>query len=533
MLKRLCLLTVIFLACIFNAQGGNAGPLLKKGWAALVKDNDTAAIACFEMAYEAAVKEKDTEHTAESLLNLGICYFGVSQSKGLEYCFAAMGEYKKLEARDPAKAFVGRCRCLQLVSTIYSRQGKYKQAIALSREAMAGFAPGDSSGYLGLACSSIGSAYARLNMPDSSEFYHRKALAAQLAAGNFVYLPGAYVKVADIELKKARRESRGLYRKAFHIADSSGNKQAQVIALAGLGKWHKTFAGKDSSEFYYQAAKKVAGNLRDKSFYLRVLQELLSLRKEQGNYGEALAYTEEIAALKDSMDSFDRHKLAKSLEVQFNVAEKDRKLLLLQQENNIASLSNYLLWVTIAFIIIISGGIILIMRRNSTRDKQLLQTKEALVTALEEQKNIREKYLQNELEFKESQLSAMALQILQKNELMQEFRKKLEENEQVPRDLDFGKILNKGSNYDKEWNDFNAYFESVNKNFYNRLKQTYQDISPNDLKICALIKLNLSIKEMAGILNISPDSVKTARYRLRKKLQLNTEDNLTEFILNL
>jgi len=72
----------------------------------------------------------------------------------------------------------------------------------------------------------------------------------------------------------------------------------------------------------------------------------------------------------------------------------------------------------------------------------------------------------------------------------------------------------------------------LNKNFYTRLKQKYPDISTNDLKICALIKLNLSIKEMASILNISPDSVKTARHRLRKKLQLNTEDNLTDFILS-
>ncbi|HNP98308.1 MAG TPA: LuxR C-terminal-related transcriptional regulator, partial [Bacteroidia bacterium] len=88
-------------------------------------------------------------------------------------------------------------------------------------------------------------------------------------------------------------------------------------------------------------------------------------------------------------------------------------------------------------------------------------------------------------------------------------------------------------NQEKECADFNVQFESINKNFYERIRQAYPDISPNDLKVCALIKLNLSIKEMAGILNISPDSVKTARYRLRKKLQLNSEDNLTEFILKL
>jgi len=348
------------------------------------------------------------------------------------------------------------------------------------------------------------------------------------------YQPMAYVKVGDLELKKGNSiQSLSLYRRALRIADSSGNKQAQVTGLISLGKWQQAFKSKDSAEVYYQQAKQIAAGLSDRSFYLFTLKQLLSFRKEQGNYTAALAFREEIAAVEDSIESFDKQKLANSLEVQFNVAEKDRKLVLLQKENDIARLSNYLLWSVIAFIIIIAGSIIVFMRRSNLRNTQLLQTKEALVIALQEQKNIREKYLQNELEFKESQLSAMALQILQKHELMQELKKRLEENVQVPKDLDFGKILNRGTNQDKEWSDFNTYFESVNKNFYARLKHTYPDISPNDLKICALIKLNLSSKEMAGILNISPDSVKTARYRLRKKLHLTTEDNLTEFILNL
>jgi DNA-binding CsgD family transcriptional regulator len=93
-------------------------------------------------------------------------------------------------------------------------------------------------------------------------------------------------------------------------------------------------------------------------------------------------------------------------------------------------------------------------------------------------------------------------------------------------------MVNRHFEQNNSWDDFNLYFESINKNFYTRLKQLYPEISANDLKVCALIKLNLSIKEMASILNISPDSVKTARYRLRKKLQLAADENLTSFILS-
>jgi DNA-binding NarL/FixJ family response regulator len=213
--------------------------------------------------------------------------------------------------------------------------------------------------------------------------------------------------------------------------------------------------------------------------------------------------------------------------------EKERELNIIKKEQAITKLTNYLLYVALAFISIMAIGVIIFLKRINKRDKQLLQTKAELLAALNIQKKLKEQQLQNEIEYKESQLSALTLQMIQKNELLQELKEKLENNTGPTIDVAVSKIINKGLVQDKEWSDFNSHFESINKNFYNRIKQAFPEISPNELKICALIKMNLSIKEMASILNISPDSVKTARYRLRKKLNLNTEDNLTDFILNL
>lgn len=160
----------------------------------------------------------------------------------------------------------------------------------------------------------------------------------------------------------------------------------------------------------------------------------------------------------------------------------------------------------------------------------MLKAKEELVELMEAQKQLKEQQFQNDIEFKESQLSAITIQMLEKNELLDEIKTVLNKKEPTS-EKDIKKLVSKYTIQDNNWKDFDNYFESINKNFYTRLKQKYPDISSNDLKICALIKLNLSIKEMASILNISPDSVKTARHRLRKKLQLNTEENLTDFIL--
>ena len=522
---------------------GKAQPLLDKGWAALVRDDDTTALRYFGNAYIEAEHNNDTADKAQALLYMGICYYSVSYSKGLDYCTRAMAEYKKMETAYPAKAFEGRSRCLQLVSTIKSRQGHYRESINLSKEALEGLTgKKDTMGYVGIIYNSLGAAYARLNSPDSSAYFHRLALAEHLRNNNLTYLPGAYIQVANLEMGlKKSKESFDLYNRALQLADSTGNRQAQVWALVGLGEWQIAFKEDfHAAEANYLHASAIAASLTDKTFSVKAIDHLLQLYKQTGNYQQAMVYQEKLVQTRDSIYSWDRQKEIKEMEIRFDVAEKDRSLELLKKEKEITILTNYLLWGGIAALALLSGAIIYNQRRTNRKDKVLLNTQQELIKAstvqkqlLEEQKLYKEQQMQQELEFKESQLSAMTLQMLQKNELLLELKERLDADKSFGKDQKLEKIINKGLSQDKEWSDFNVYFESINKNFYDRLKQAYPAISPNDLKICALIKLQLSIKEMAAILNISPDSVKTARYRLRKKLELNTEDNLTGFILGL
>lgn len=528
--------------------------LIAKGWAELIKDNDARAFEHFNNAYEQAQIENSLQYQAEALLNMGICTYSVSVSEGLSYALKSMTVYEQMEETQPQLALQGRCKCLQLISTIKSRQGNYAEAIALSKEAMVVFpAANDTTGYLGLIYFSLGKSYGELHKTDSSNYFYRQALKEHLAVYNTTYLPTSILSVADIELKKGNKtESLNLYKKAMFLADSTGNRQAKVSSLLGLGLWTLTFENNNhQAENYFLEALVMANDLSDNTFKIKVLQSLIDLKKQQGQYEKALEFESQKGLIKEQINAYDRRKALENLEVKFKISEKDRQLALVQKEKDVAYLTNYLLGVCLAALLIIGFAVIVFLRRINNRNKMLLITKEQLVIAVEkqkelkeqqyitelqvvaEQKKLKEAQLQNEIEFKESQLSALTLQMLQKNELLLELKQQLETDNSLTKDVGLNKIINKGLNHDKEWSDFNQHFESVNKNFYNRLKQAYPDISPNDLRICALIKLNLSIKEMAGILNISPDSVKTARYRLRKKLQLNTEDNLTDFILKL
>ncbi len=86
-------------------------------------------------------------------------------------------------------------------------------------------------------------------------------------------------------------------------------------------------------------------------------------------------------------------------------------------------------------------------------------------------------------------------------------------------------------NLDEQWELFQRHFEAVHPGFFSRLGKEYPNLTHNELKLCAYLRINLSSKEIAQILNISVDSAITKRYRLRKKLNLQNESNLIEFLM--
>lgn len=531
---RLTLLSIILLMSLSIYATPSDNPLLQEGWKALIKDNENDAFRYFWLAHEKAKKEKNTADNAEALLYLGICSYGSSLEKGLQYVTQSLNEYKHLKKTDSEKALIGRYKCLQLISTIYFRQKKYDDAMKLSKEVVAELKDkNDTSGTLGLAYNSLGALYELKKQVKQTEVYYNLALKEFEKGKNIAYLPTSYCKMGEIASSKNQKEaSLHYFKKGLILAQNSENKQAQVTVLIATGKWFMIFENDlIKAENYFNNARIIAESLSDKSFEIKSIEALIELKNNKEDFKEVSQLQNEVITIKDSFYSFEREQIVKSLEVQFDVSEKNRKLELVSAEREVSKLTNYLLGLLLVLLIIMFTILYFFLNRINKRDKQLLKTKEELVNLMEEQKQLKEQQFQNDIEYKESQLSALTIQMLEKNELLDEIKTIIGKKEPES-EAQLKKLVSKYTIQDNNWKDFDNYFESINKNFYTRLKQKYPEISSNDLKICALIKLNLSIKEMASILNISPDSVKTGRHRLRKKLQLTTEENLTDFILS-
>lgn len=148
--------------------------------------------------------------------------------------------------------------------------------------------------------------------------------------------------------------------------------------------------------------------------------------------------------------------------------------------------------------------------------------------------------LEAEIAHKNSQLASSAMHLVQKGEMLgrlkdelARIRKKID-NEAATEDFKkVIRILHEEEKVNDDWDNFSLHFDKVHGNFLSALKARYPALTPNELKLSAYLRMNLSSKEVAQLMNISVRGVEISRYRLRKKLQLPTETNLFEFLISI
>jgi DNA-binding CsgD family transcriptional regulator len=173
-------------------------------------------------------------------------------------------------------------------------------------------------------------------------------------------------------------------------------------------------------------------------------------------------------------------------------------------------------------------------KKDIERDS-IIRTKENEVMRLNNEK------LQNEINFKNQELASSTMHIVQKTEILDKIKAELQKaheeignktivNVQIKKVLS---LIRANVRLDKNWDQFAHHFDQVHIDFNKRLKEDHPDLSPNDLKLCAYLRMNLATKEIAPLLNISVRGVEISRYRLRKKLNLDRETHLSEFLANI
>ncbi len=148
--------------------------------------------------------------------------------------------------------------------------------------------------------------------------------------------------------------------------------------------------------------------------------------------------------------------------------------------------------------------------------------------------------LEIEIAHKNTELASSAMHLLQKGELLTNLKdelKRLSKNTKEEKTIDQYKkiirILSEDDRVEQDWKHFAHHFDAVHSNFLMALKKKHPSLSPNQLKLCAHLRMNLTSKEIAQLLNISVRGVEISRYRLRKKLEINPEANLLDYLMSI
>ena len=202
-------------------------------------------------------------------------------------------------------------------------------------------------------------------------------------------------------------------------------------------------------------------------------------------------------------------------------------------------ISNTLIIIYIVLFIVLIIIVHLLYKRYFNKQKQILLEKnqnEFILSQLKSEReimNLKNEKLQNEIESKTRELATSTMNIVKNNEFLNSLKNELANLKDTSSVKPIIKIIDKDMAKNSDWEMFQEAFNNADSDFLKKMKSVHPVLTPNDLRLCAYLRLNLSSKEIAPLLNISLRSVEIKRYRLRKKLDLDHKKSLVEYILEI
>ena len=174
-----------------------------------------------------------------------------------------------------------------------------------------------------------------------------------------------------------------------------------------------------------------------------------------------------------------------------------------------------------------------VRRRTLRQQRHIIREREQQIIELEN------KRLNDEILFKGKELTQSTMTIIENNKILLAIKEEIENHKrmlgsQYPNKY-YQKLIDmidNATSKGKEWDLFLSNFDLIHEHFFRNLRQRFPELTPNDLKLCALLRLNMSTKDMADMLNIGVRAVETARYRLRKKMELDSSVDLVQFLID-
>jgi tetratricopeptide (TPR) repeat protein len=529
------------IALALNDKIGMGDSFMDLGIYHWVKGNYADAIHAYDTAIQFFRQLNKPDKVAVTFSNLGMVYSGLGDyPKAINYFL------ESLRLMEGLSIISKQASTYNSLGVAYKAYGKIDDAFVAYNRSLELFKEANNQLSVAGAYTNIGNVYSIKGDREKALQYQLKGLHIFDSLQSFKGQATCYNNISDIYIATGKVEEaleHSLH--AYEISHKQGFFSNEVVALSGLAIIHSKLGKFKESEKYYLQGIAIAKERNFRSELVNLYKGISNCYKQLNKKDEALAYFEQHAALKDSLFNQKTLTTVANLQTAYELERKEASIQLLKKDSEIAKLaSNRIILISIG-LLLIAALVVARQRLKIKKDRVLMEHRDKLhetqqaLTKLELSNSIqKENELLKELEYKNKSLTTYALSIVQKNEMMEEVRNSVEvilkaPDNQAEQFKRLSRLVDYSFTLDKDWEDFKLYFEDVHQDFFTRLSERYPDLTGADFKLCALVRLNLNMKQAAAILRISPDSVKVARHRLRKKFNMNTEENLTSFIASL
>lgn len=498
--------------------------------------NLKASIRQAEKALDVANKSGDTGLIEYAMFNTGNAYFtqGIFETATAHY-------YAYLEIQKEKNNNVGIALVLANIGAVRYKMKDYGvardsflEALQILEELSENNPNQKYRSQIPKILNNLGQVYQNMQQYDSSLYYYRKSLLQIEYVGEQAYYQSSTLNnIGSLFLDINQADSAFVYlSKAMNILVQTNDLVAQAESHNSFARYYLLVNQPDVALEHLRASFEIANKIGSIELQFIASEQLYDYYFSQNQADSALKYFVLYDQLKDTINNAETLKELTRLELssQFSEQQKIRQL----EQDRLNTI--YMFTAALLVLVLLLFALLYLMSHN--RNKRLNLEKENM--ALNTKNTILEnKNLQNELEVRNKELTTHVMNMIQKNELIGQVVEVLSDNKLKLAEKNENTINNVIKNLNKvqeenAWEEFELRYQQVHNEFYEKLQSVAPNLTTNERRLCAFLRLNMTTKDIASITGQSLRSIEVARTRLRKKLDISNSDiSLVEFLNSL
>ncbi|MNK08480.1 Tetratricopeptide repeat protein [compost metagenome] len=487
------------------------------------KGNYIKAIECYTKAELIAKENQLNDQLVQIKCSMGVAYSNISNYGEAMTCYIEGLEI--IEGNPKIKELS--LRLLSNIGVLYVAEENYKEALeyflkgySVAKEIKSPIG----QLFLGINISDV---YNKLGDFEKARYYLNdiKDIPKEERFVQFWNVNYAETFFVEGKVKKAQKIMEGI----FQSVDRKNTNSCYVCVVELLSKIYER---QNNIDLAISFAKKGLDNTQELRHRINLYDQLSGLYLRNQQYNTSLQYKDSIILAKDSLSALVNRGLFETNKMKLKIKDYES-----EAKNNKEKREKYESERKL-FIIGILFSLLLFFFIYRGLKNRIIKQKQEKIIAENQQKivSLEMEGLKNNMAEKNRSLSAKALYLSSRNELIEEIINALSQMPQITRNKevsDYMKTLKSYLKTEEEWDDFISYFEEVNPEFLKKITLKHPDVSTSDLRFICYVYMNLDTREIGNIFNITYNAARKRKIRIKEKMGIDNDDSLYEYLLTI